>query len=72
MMEVVGRRLVVVVNGKGERAWLVVQWCGDFYKGVVVVYEMLQCYDSSLVKSAVQRLLDNGAQFECEMARACK
>ena len=37
-----GWSFVVAVNGEGKRAWVVVRWCGDiFYKGVLVVYEML-------------------------------
>ena len=47
---------IVAVNGEGKRAWFVARWCCNFYKGVVLVYEMLQRWGLSLVKSEVQHL----------------
>ena len=63
--------MVVDVNGKVKRAWFVFQWCGGIYKGILMVYGMLQYWGSSLVKSEVEWLLDNGVRFEWEMARVC-
>ena len=51
-MEVVGRLLWLFIVKVSEPV-VVVEWYGDFYKGVVVVYEMLQCWGLSLVKSEV-------------------
>ena len=49
-----GWSFIVAVNGEGKPAcWVVVRWYSGFYKGVVVVYEMLKCWSSSLVKSEV-------------------
>ena len=45
---------------------------GDFYFGILMVYEMLQHWGSSLMKSVLECLLDNDTQFEWEMVRVCK
>ena len=37
-----------------------------------MVYEMLKCWGSNLVKSEVQRLLDNEVRFEGVLVRVCK
>ena len=49
-----------------------VRWCGDFYKGILMVCEMLQHWGSNVMKSKVERLLDSGAQFEWERVCICK
>ena len=43
----------MAVNGEGKQVWVVIQWCGDFfiYKGILMMYEMVQRWDSSLGKS---------------------
>jgi len=52
VMDVVGHSLWLLMVKVSELRL----WSGGvviFYKGVVVVYEMLQCWGSSLVKSKV-------------------